>query len=138
MRLGKGAIRDGGYNNPNLLSSTFEAFIGAYYLDNNSKVEPVRTLVKKLFDSVPEKIVVSRSNIDLKNQLQEWVQINISPEPPKYLTEKAGGLDHSPVFMAQVLVGNRVFGEGTGTSKKDAEKRAAEDALAKLKKQGLL
>ena len=138
MRLGKGAIRDGGFTNPNLLSSTFEAFIGAYYLDNNSNIQPVRTLVKKLFDSVPENIVVSRSNVDSKNQLQEWVQINISPEPPRYLTEKAGGLDHSPVFKAQVIVGNRVFGEGTGTSKKDAEKRAAEDALAKLRKQGLL
>jgi len=138
MRLGKGAILDGGFSNPNLLSSTFEAFIGAYYLDNNSKIEPVRTFVKQLFDSVPENIVVSRSNVDSKNQLQEWAQINISPQPPKYLTEKAGGPDHSPVFLARVLIGNKIYGEGKGTSKKDAEKRAAEDALAKLKKQGLL
>lgn len=138
MRLGKGAIIDGGLNNPNLLSSTFEAFVGAYFLDNNSKIEPVRTFVKQLFDSVPENIVVSRSNVDSKNQFQEWVQANVTLVPPKYLTEKAGGQDHSPVFLARVLVANKVYGEGKGTSKKDAEKRAAEDALAKLKKQGLL
>lgn len=135
MRLGKGAILDGGYNNPNLLSSTFEAFIGAYYLDNDSNIDPVRAFVKQLFDSVPENIVVSRSNIDSKNKLQEWAQINVSPpQPPKYLTEKAGGPDHSPVFLATVFIGNKIYGEGQGTSKKEAEKRAAEDALAKLKK----
>lgn len=137
MRLGKGAILDGGLNNPNLLSSAFEAFIGAYYLDNNSQIEPVRNFVKQLFYSIPENLVLSRSHVDSKNQLQEWAQNNISPQPPKYLTEKAGGADHLPIFVSQVLVGNKVYGEGTGSSKKDSEKRAAEDAIAKLKKLGL-
>ncbi len=52
IRLGKGAIRDGGYQNPNLLSSTFEAVIAAYYLDKNLDIEAVRTLIEPLFDSV--------------------------------------------------------------------------------------
>lgn len=77
MRLGKGAIRDGGYQNPNLLSSTFEAVIGAYYLDNNSNIEAVRAIIEPLFESVPEQIVVVRSNVDSKNRFQEWVQRNI-------------------------------------------------------------
>ena len=54
MRLGQGAIRDGGYQNPNLLSSTFEAVVGAYYLDNNRDIETLRPLVEQLFDSVPQ------------------------------------------------------------------------------------
>ena len=99
MRLGQGAILDGGYQNPNLLSSTFEAVVGAYYLDNNSNIETVRAIVEPLFDSVPEKIVVSRSNVDSKNRFQEWVQRNGITIPPKYVTEQIGGLPHAPEFV---------------------------------------
>lgn len=139
MRLGKGAIRDGGYQNPNLLSSTFEAVLGAYYLDKNSDIEAVRAIIEPLFDSVdPKHIVVSRSNVDSKNRFQEWVQRNVTPTPPKYFTEHIGGPSHAPEFIAKVLVDGTIYGEGKGRNKKDAEKAAAEDALAKLKKQGLL
>jgi ribonuclease-3 len=138
MRLGQGAIRDGGFQNPNLLSSTFEAVVGAYYLDCDRNIEVLRPLVEALFDSVPEGIVISRSTIDSKNRFQEWVQATIGPTPPQYLTEKAGGLDHTPEFVSRVFVGDKVYGEGRGRSKKAAEKQAAEDALAKLMKRGLL
>jgi ribonuclease-3 len=138
MRLGQGAIRDGGYQNPNLLSSTFEAVIGAYYLDNNRDIAAVYLLVEQLFDSVPEEILASRSTIDSKNRFQEWVQANGVKNPPKYVTEKVGGMDHTPEFIAKVYVDDQIYGEGIGRSKKDAEKQAAEDALAKLKKRGLL
>ncbi|MEH1939490.1 MAG: ribonuclease III [Nostoc sp.] len=139
MRLGKGAIRDGGYQNPNLLSSTFEAVLGAYYLDNDSNIEAVRDIIEPLFDSVdPKHIILSRSNVDSKNRFQEWVQRNVTPTPPKYFTEQIGGPSHAPEFIAKVLVDGKIYGEGKGRNKKDAEKAAAEDALAKLKKQGLL
>ncbi len=133
MRLGKGAILDGGFSNPNLLSSTFEAVVGAYYLDNNFDIEAVRTVVEPLFDAVPEEIVEVRANVDSKNRFQEWVQRNITPTPPKYLTEQVGGSSHAPEFIAKVLVGEKVYGVGRGRSKKVAEKAAAEDALANVK-----
>lgn len=136
MRLGRGAIQEGGFQNPNLLSSTFEAIVGAYYLDNNSNVELVRPHVEKLFDSVPNEIVEFRSNIDSKNLFQQWVQGNWKTEPPKYHTVKADGPDHKPEFVSKVFVDDKVYGEGRGRSKKDAEKKAAEDALARLKKLG--
>jgi ribonuclease-3 len=139
MRLGKGAIRDGGFQNPNLISSTFEAVLGAYYLDNNSDIEATRAIIEPLFDSVPENIVVSRSNVDSKNRFQEWVQRNVTPpNPPKYVATQIGGLSHAPEYLAKVFVAEKEYGEGKGRNKKDAEKAAAEDALAKLKKQGLL
>ncbi|TVP56475.1 MAG: ribonuclease III [Nodularia sp. (in: Bacteria)] len=138
MRLGKGAIRDGGFQNPNLLSCTFEAVVGAYYLDNDSNIETVRAVVEPLFDAVPEQIVVSRSNVDSKNRFQEWVQRNLTPTLPKYMTIQIGGLSHAPEFVAKVLVDEKEYGEGNGRNKKDAEKAAAEDALSKLKKQGFL
>jgi ribonuclease-3 len=139
MRLGRGAILDGGYQNPNLLSSTFEAVVGAYYLDNNSNTEVVREVIEPLFDSVSEKIVVSRSNVDSKNRFQEWVQSCGITNPPKYETSAVPGLPpHAPLFIAKVLVNGKYYGEGEGRNKKEAEKAAAEDALAKLKQKGLL
>ncbi len=134
MRLGQGAIRDGGYQNPNLLSSTFEAVIGAYYLDNNCNIEAVRLLVENLFNSVPKDLMIVRSNVDSKNRFQQWVQANKSNNPPKYITEKIEGTpDHSPLFISKVYVDNKFYGEGKGKNKKDAEKEAAENALINIK-----
>jgi ribonuclease III len=138
MRLGKGAILDGGFQNPNLLSSTFEAVVGAYYLDNNRDIEAVREIVEPLFDSVPEHIVIVRSNVDSKNRFQEWVQRNVTTNPPKYITEQVGGLSHAPEFVAIVFVDGKKYGKGTGRNKKVAEKAAAENALAKLQQEGKL
>ncbi len=138
MRLGKGAIREGGFTNTNLLSSTFEAVIGAYYLDNKSNIEVVRPHVEELFDSVPDSIVLSRSDVDSKGRFQQLVLAHIDQTPPKYVTVQAGGLSHAPEFIAKVFVGEKEYGEGKGRSKKDAEKCAAEDALAKLKRVGLV
>jgi ribonuclease III len=134
MRLGEGLIRAGGYYSPNLLSSTFEAVVGAYYLDKGSDIEVIRPLIHELFDSVPKGITIVRSNIDPKNQFQTFVQANGATTPPKYITEKKGGTDHTPEFISKVYVGEKFCGEGKGRSKKDAEKQAAESALAKLKK----
>ncbi|MEW6496788.1 MAG: ribonuclease III [Cyanobacteriota bacterium] len=138
MRLGKGAIREGGFTNPNLLSSTFEAVIGAYYLDNNSDINAVRPHVEELFDSVPDSIVVARSDVDSKGRFQQVVLADIDSTPPKYVTVQAGGLPHAPEFIAKVFVGEKEWGEGKGRSKKEAEKAAAEAALANAKKRGLL
>ncbi|MBE9259126.1 MULTISPECIES: ribonuclease III [Aphanizomenonaceae] len=136
IRLGQGAILDGGYNNPNLLSSTFEAVIGAYYLDKNCNIALLRPIVEKLFASVPENIVVSRSNVDSKNRFQEWVQSSGNTTPPKYVTRQIGGQSHTPIFecdIFEVVNGKEIWrGKGQGRNKKDAEKAAAENALDNL------
>ncbi|ALB41330.1 ribonuclease 3 [Anabaena sp. WA102] len=136
IRLGQGAILDGGYNNPNLLSSTFEAVIGAYYRDKNCNIALLRPIVEKLFASVPENIVVSRSNVDSKNRLQEWVQSSGNTTPPKYVTRQIGGQSHTPIFESdvfEVVNGKEIWrGKGQGRNKKDAEKAAAENALDNL------
>ncbi|WP_176726962.1 ribonuclease III [Nostoc sp. KVJ20] len=144
MRLGRGAAKDGGRTQSSLLSNTFEAIIGAYFLD--SGVDSVRDFVEPLFDSaivenspVPHKSDSNSKNfVDSKNRFQEWVQRSVTPTPPKYFTEQIGGSPHAPEFIAKVLVDGKIYGEGNGRNKRDAEKAAAEDALAKLKKQGLL
>lgn len=73
MRLGKGAIQEGGVNNPNLQSSTFEAVVGAYYLDNDREMEALRPLIESFFNAVLPTVTETRSHIDAKNRFQEWV-----------------------------------------------------------------
>lgn len=141
MRLGKGTIADGGRNNSLLLSNTFEAIIGAYFLD--SGIEAVRDFVKELFSSVAEDLVSYQSDVDhtisvdSKNSLQQWSLTNFGIVP-KYLTIKEDGPPHAKEFTVEVRIGEKKYGEGKGRNKKDAEKSAAEDALAKLKKRGMM
>ena len=141
MRLGKGAIREGGYQNPNLLSSTFEAVVAAFYLDNNSDIEMVRSVIEPLFDSVPEEIVEFRSNLDPINQLQAWVQRHIPQNPPNlpdYIPTKTGGVPHAPEFLCEVFVDNKKYGEGTGKNIREAKRAAAIDALNNLEDEGFI
>ena len=138
IRLGKGMIQDGGSQNKNLLSSTFEAVVGALYLDGDRDVERIRPLIEDLFEQVPEEVMATRSTLDSKNRLQEWTHANVGHTPPKYATEKVGGSDHNPEFASQVYVSGKMIGRGKGRSKKEAEKQAAEDALSNLLRKGLL
>jgi ribonuclease-3 len=133
IRLGEGAIKEGGYHNPNILSSTFEAVVGAYYLDCNRNIKTLRPLIEELFESVPKGVMIVRSSIDSKNKLQEFVQANGATMPPRYETEQVGGTSHAPEFLAKVYVHDEIYGEGKGRNKKDAEKEAAANALSKLK-----
>ncbi|MCT7992125.1 ribonuclease III [Laspinema olomoucense] len=136
MRLGQGMIRNGGFQSPNLLSSTFEAVVGAYYLDCDRKMEVLRPIIEDLFDSVSPTIVELRSNIDSKNRLQEYVQTTFGSILPKYTTKRIGGPDHAPEYQSIVSVNDEPYGKGKACGKKEAEKQAAENALSELKKQG--
>lgn len=129
MLLGNGAKLDGGSNNSNLLSSTFEAIIGAYYLD--SGIEAVRSFIETMFSEVAAKLIESNFNKNFKSLLQELSLAKFS-ELPKYEIIKASGADHHKEFTAEVRINGKVHGTGKGHSKKDAEKSAAENALNKL------
>lgn len=134
--LGKGALRDGGNKSDNLLSCVFEAMIGALYLDRDCDVEAVRPAVEALFASVPPELVNTRADLDAKNRLQEWVQSYIGHTLPRYITEKVGGTDHTPEFASKVYVGDRLYGQSMRnfSSKKEAERAAALDALEQIER----
>jgi ribonuclease III len=131
MLLGHGARLDGGCLNPNLLSSTFEAVVGAYYLDKGCDIDAIQPLIDELFDSVPQGASISYSTIDPKSEFQILVQKNGVTIPPKYDTERIGGEDHRPKFRSKVYACDILYGEGTGGNKKQAQKQAAEMALTK-------
>ena len=73
-------------------------------------------------------VLVNRNTTDPKSMLQEWVQAQ-GFGPPIYHTVDSSGLDHEKTFEVEVIVGERVFGRGKGTSKQSAAKNAARNAL---------
>jgi ribonuclease-3 len=69
-----------------------------------------------------------------RNILQEWVQHNISPLiSTQYIVYQTGLLQHAPEFLAIVIIAEKEYGRGTGKNKKEAEKAAAENALARIR-----
>ena len=98
----------------------------------------LRSFVKKIFQPVADYLMSSDNDlVDTKAKFQQWALEKIE-KIPKYESNKCGGSDDKPIFLSEVFVADRKYGEGEGSSKKDAEKRAAENALAKLKQAGLI
>lgn len=135
MRLGRGAIKEGGRQNPSLLSNTFEAIVGVYFLD--SGIEAVREFVKPLFTEVADNIVFPqpdadpKSLVDSKSLFQQWALAKFGQNPEYFIIDESGP-DHAKEFTTEVRVNGRVYGVGKGRRKQDAEKCAAEVALKKV------
>lgn len=131
LRLGKGAEREGGRQNPNLLSSAFEAIVGAYFLDTQPDVNSVRIWVEPMFHSVIDHLTKTASQVNYKSRLQEWSLAKFG-ENPKYLMIDQSGPDHAKQFKFEVQIMSQIYGEGKGSRKQDAEKAAAKNALERL------
>ena len=129
MRLGRGEAGSGGRQRLALLCGTFEALIGALYLDQG--IEAVADFIRPLLESVADKIVASGKIQDPKSQLQEWTQAR-GLGAPTYRTVAAYGPDHSKIFEVEVLVNGSIKGHGTGNSKQSAAKAAAQEAMQSL------
>ncbi|MDY6786134.1 MAG: putative dsRNA-binding protein, partial [Cyanobacteriota bacterium] len=136
MRLGKGANKDGGRDNPALLSDTFEALIGAYFLD--AGIEKVKQYVEPFLRSLADTLVFPQTDaepqrlVDSKNRFQQWALARFK-ENPTYTIIDESGPAHAKEFIAQVSVKGKVYGVGRDRRKQEAEKRAAECALEKLR-----
>lgn len=129
MRLGRGEHQAGGYNRPGLLCDTFEAVIGAIYLD--SDIEGVRKFITPMLENAADDILINHKDEDPKSNLQEWAQGNGYPAPV-YTTRSSSGPDHSKLFEVDVLVDGKVCGTGIGSSKQAATKQAAAMAIKNL------
>jgi ribonuclease III len=129
MRLGRGEIQAGGRDRSALLCDTFEAFIGAIYLDGG--VDTVRTFLFPMLEVAAEDIIVNHKTEDPKSQFQEWAQSQ-GLSTPIYITKGATGPDHSKEFEVEVHVNGKVYATGVGHSKQAATKVAAHAALKTL------
>lgn len=125
LLLSNGEEESGGRENPTLLANTFEAVLGAIFLDQGLKQAKV-FLETHLFPELKE---VERFR-DYKSEFQEKSQesFKITPE---YKTVKATGPDHKRTFTVDVYLEKKLWGRGVGKNKQEAEQAAAQKALEK-------
>ncbi|MEA2020738.1 MAG: ribonuclease III [Patescibacteria group bacterium] len=124
--LSKGEDDSGGREREYILANTFEAFLGAIYLDQGYKTCQ-NFLEKNLFYKVDE-IVKNRKYKDAKSTLQEIAQEE-QGITPTYKVLEEWGPDHAKNFRMGVFLNDKQIGGGEGNSKQEGEQAAAQDAL---------
>jgi ribonuclease-3 len=130
LYLGKGEEATGGRERKSILADAVEALIAAVYLDSN--YDNTEELVLKLFDDYIKKAEDGKLNYDFKTKLQEVVQGINNTNRISYLVTKESGPDHNKTFYVKVLISGKEAGRGIGKSKKNAEQKAAKEALKKV------
>ena len=128
VRLGRGEEGTGGRDKASILADTLEAVIGAVYIERG--LEAADVLVHRLFDPVIARSARLGAGLDWKTSLQELTAASVLGVPEYHVDES--GPDHQKSFQALVRVGGRVYGSGTGRSKKEAEQHAAEAAWSAI------
>ena len=132
LRMSHGEEKTGGREKDYLLANTFEAVLGAIYLDQGMRKADA-FLRKTLYPRV-QHIVDNRLDIDPKTQFQELAQDHKKITPTyELLSEK--GPDHDKIFTMAVYLGDTEYGRGTGSSKQRAEEAAAEKSVIKIRKE---
>lgn len=126
LKLSKGEEESKGRENATLLENSFEAFVGALFLDKGLP-SVVQFLENVLFPKI-QNLVDKKAFKDAKSLLQENVQAKKQSSPTyKVLEEK--GPAHAKNFKVGVFVEGKKVGEGIGKSKQIAEESAAKVAL---------
>jgi len=128
--LSRGEDLSGGRERPSTLADTFEAVVGAIFLDGGYEVG--RAFILKQFESHLGELQVIPSISNPKGELQELLQA-ASADPPAYRLENARGPDHDRIFECTVHHAGKELGRGSGKNKKEAESNAALAALSRLK-----
>lgn len=126
LLLSKGESKELGKARAYILANTFEAFLGALYLDSGFK--PCDEFIKKHLLKNLAGIIKDGSYKDAKSKFQEEAQERVSITP-SYKVIKESGPDHEKNFVVGVYLGNELVAEGQGSSKREAEEVAAELAL---------
>ena len=130
LLLGKGEDSTEGKNKNSILANIYEALIAAIYLDSGYK-SAFRIVKRHFTDILSSAQQGSPYYRDFKSQLQEYTQ-SVFKTTPRYVLVKESGPDHNKSFAVNVILNNEVCGNGLGKSKKDAEQKAAQDALGKM------
>ncbi len=131
MRLGRGEDQAGGRKRDLLLCATFEAVIGALFLQTD--IPTIQKLIHPMLEQTSERILQSPDFLDPKGRLQEWSQKQ-RLGAPRYILVSIGGPDHERVFDVEVQIAGTVYGKGSGHSKQLAEFEAAQHALDSIEK----
>jgi ribonuclease-3 len=126
LRLSRGEKRGTDRARAQILANSFEAVVGALYLDQG--YDAAKRFITESILSTFEEILSSGSWMDPKSHLQELAQSQ-ETATPVYKVMNEDGPDHDKLFTVGVYVGNNLRGQGTGPSKQAAQQKAAETAL---------
>jgi ribonuclease-3 len=126
LLLSKGEAKDMGKARQYILANTFEAVVGAIYLDQGYEV--THGFLEKYLFSKLEKIVNEKLWIDAKSLFQEKAQ-DKTGITPSYSVIKEEGPDHAKNFTVGIYLGQELVAQGGGSSKQEAEQDAASHAL---------
>ncbi len=128
IQLSRGEFLAGGHENGYILANTFEAILGALYLDQGYEIAEKFILehVYSTLDHILEKALF----VDPKSYLQEFTQA-VWGTTPVYSVVGETGSDHNKLYIVEVTFGGVVLGTGKGTSKKKSEQDAAENAVSR-------
>jgi ribonuclease-3 len=126
LRLGKGEEKSGGSEKSSLLSDALEALLGAIYRDGGFSA--ASQVIDRIFSPVIEESALLRYGSDYKTCLQERLQAQYG-NLPEYILVQVSGPDHERIFSMEVRSCGKLLGKGSGSSKKNAEQKAAAAAL---------
>lgn len=129
--MSKGEEATGGRLNRSILADTFEAFLGAIYLDQGYDV-CVTILQKHLFAKAST-VLRTETYKDNKSLLQEIAQSRYKSTPLYSLISESGP-DHDKQFVMQVEIGDKAYAQGKGKSKQTAQEDAAKNTLEMITK----
>ena len=124
--LGKGDDSAGGRFRESVLSDTFEALLAAIYLDTENKLPVVKSVILELMKE--QLLHCYSNNEDYKTQLQQLVQQD-GIESLYYEVLSESGPAHDRKFTVAAKLNSNVIGKGSGHSKREAEQKAAHEAL---------
>jgi ribonuclease-3 len=110
------------------LANAFEALIGAMYLDQNYEVAK-KFINDRLIPELPE-ILSNKLYLDPKSKFQEIAQDKMGITPT-YQVLKESGPDHEKKFQVGVYLGSELIATSSGTSKQEAQVKAADRAIKK-------
>lgn len=128
LRIGKGEENTGGRDKNSILADSFEALVGAIYLQHGYEV--TTSIVMRLMSGSIEEAVSRGAGLDGKTALQEFVAAQNWPAPEYRVSES--GPDHDKDFVAVAVVNGQTYPEGKGKSKREAEQIAARLAFEAL------
>lgn len=129
LKLSKGEEMGGGRENPQLLANTYEALLGAIFLDQG--IETVKKVIENTLLSLFVSELKSGPPKDAKSNLQEIVQEKFK-QSPHYKILQTRGPDHAKQFVVAVYIKGREMGRGVGSSKQEAEEKSAREALSRI------
>ncbi len=130
IKLGKCELRAKSNRRDAMLADMFEAILGAIYLDGGFEIAQ-NICLRLLSTTISNELKNIAENNDYKTRLQEEVQKGKNKDI-KYKLVKEEGPAHDKKFYVEVYVNNCKIGEGNGKSKKEAEQKAAKEALQNI------